>query len=94
MPKSRPLVVVAAAAVLALSGCFSGRRDKAGGSDAPVVLRIATGDLSQRPEVEQPDYFAQQVARLSHGALRVEIARGVLHESVPDTEGRLIEAPG
>ena len=63
MPKSRPLVVAAAAA------------------------------LSPRPE-KHPDYFAQQVARLSHGALRVEIARGVLHESVPDTEGRLIEAPG
>ena len=90
MPQARPLIAVAAAS-LALTGCFSGGGDKAGGSDAPVVLRLATADNQTRPEVEQPDFFAREVERLSHGQLRVEVVRNVLGERIPDTEARVAD---
>jgi TRAP-type C4-dicarboxylate transport system substrate-binding protein len=85
------LTIALASASLALTGCFSGGGDKAGGSDAPVVLRLATADNQTRPEVEQPDFFAHEVERLSHGQLRVEVVRDVVGEKFPDTEGRVAD---
>jgi TRAP-type C4-dicarboxylate transport system substrate-binding protein len=82
-------LLIALAATAALTGCFSGGADKAGGSSAPVVLRLATADTGLRPQVEQPEYFAEQVAKLSHGRLRIEIVRAPAAESVPDPEARV-----
>jgi TRAP-type C4-dicarboxylate transport system substrate-binding protein len=60
-----------------LAGCSLGvdesGSDKAGGSDAPVVLRLA---YAYKPREGQPDepalrYFASRVAELSDGEMRV-----------------------
>jgi TRAP-type C4-dicarboxylate transport system substrate-binding protein len=82
-------LLIALAATAALTGCFSGGADKAGGSSAPVVLRLATADTGVRPLVEQPDYFAEQVEKLSHGRLRIEIVRAPAGESIPNPEERV-----
>jgi TRAP-type C4-dicarboxylate transport system substrate-binding protein len=82
-------LLIALAATAALTGCFSGGADKAGGSSAPVVLRLATADAGVRPEVEQPEYFAEQVAKLSQGRLRIEVVRAPAGQAVPDPEARV-----
>jgi TRAP-type C4-dicarboxylate transport system substrate-binding protein len=83
------VVAVAALAAAGLSGCWSGGGDKAGGSGSPVVLRLAAPDRGPRPAVEQPDYFAQQVHHLSHGAMRVEIVPAAAGLDVEDPEIRV-----
>lgn len=65
-------MLVAAALLLGCSVGDDGSSDKAGGSDTPVVLRIA---YTYRPGEAQPDepavrWFAARVADLSDGALR------------------------
>jgi TRAP-type C4-dicarboxylate transport system substrate-binding protein len=82
-------LLIALAATAALTGCFSGGADKAGGSSAPVVLRLATADSGLRPVVEQPDYFAEQVAKLSHGRLRIDVVRAPAGEAIADPEARV-----
>lgn len=77
-----------------LAGCSVGGgdgSDKAGGSDAPVVLRMA---YPYKPEEGQPDepalrYFADRVRELSDGAMRVKITFEAAGESVPDIEVRI-----
>jgi hypothetical protein len=77
MTTTRHLTLAALAIALAAgsAGCGSAGADKAGGSGAPAVLRIALADDGMRPPVEQPEYFAAQVRKLSHGSVRVEIVR-------------------
>jgi C4-dicarboxylate-binding protein DctP len=87
------LAALTAAALLA--GCSlsggDGSSDKAGGSDAPVVLRMA---YTYKPTEGQPDetalrYFARRVAELSDGAMRVRISFDAAGESRPDTEAQV-----
>jgi TRAP-type C4-dicarboxylate transport system substrate-binding protein len=75
-----------------LAGCSlaggEGASDKAGGSDAPVVLRLA---YPYKPREGQPDepalrYFAGRVAALSDGGMRVRISFGVGGEHVVEKE--------
>src|SRR5918996_3717206 len=65
-------LILAAIGALAAVGCGGGGgEDKAGGSGAPVVLRLANtnGQIDFTPAV---DYFAQRVGELSGGDLRIE----------------------
>src|SRR5918996_4529196 len=65
-------LILAAIGALAAVGCGGGGgEDKAGGSGAPVVLRLANtnGQIDFTPAV---DYFAQRVGELSGGNLRIE----------------------
>jgi TRAP-type C4-dicarboxylate transport system substrate-binding protein len=82
-------IVVAAAAS---SGCnsrrASGVADKAGGSSAPLVLRLANSDAIDQPDTPTIQYFADQVALLSRGAIRVQITFGAAGDKVPDVEAR------
>lgn len=82
-------------AVILLAGCSlgsdDGASDKAGGSDAQVVLRLA---YTYKPREGQPDepalrYFASRVAELSDGAMRVRISFNAAGEDVPGTEARV-----
>jgi TRAP-type C4-dicarboxylate transport system substrate-binding protein len=91
---------IAALLGAALVGCFasgcslgddSGAGDKAGGSDAPIVLRMAYG---YKPREGQPDepmvrYFAGRVAKLSDGALRVRLVFNAAGQAVPGIEERV-----
>jgi TRAP-type C4-dicarboxylate transport system substrate-binding protein len=81
-------------AAVALAGCSvggDGASDKAGGSEAPLVLRLA---YPYNPNEGQPDepslrYFARQVAKLSEGGMRVRISFGAAGEAVPEIEARV-----
>jgi hypothetical protein len=74
-----------------LAGCSVGNdgpSDKAGGSDAPVVLRLA---YAYKPQEGQPDepalrWFAARVEELSGGAVRVRIAFNAAGEERADIE--------
>ena len=58
-------------AAVALAGCGGGT--KAGGSGAPVTLRIGTHDLQGgTPGAEQIEEFARRVEALSDGRLRIK----------------------
>ena len=68
-------LILAATATVTVAGCgFGGDsgEDKAGGSGAPVVLRLAStgGDIRQTPAVE---YLVERVDELSGGKLRIEV---------------------
>jgi TRAP-type C4-dicarboxylate transport system substrate-binding protein len=92
----------AAAALLAMavagsftSGCSlgggQGAADKAGGSDAPVVLRLA---YSYKPREGQPDepmmrYFGGRVAKLSDGTLRTRLVFNAAGDETPGIEAQV-----
>jgi C4-dicarboxylate-binding protein DctP len=69
--------VIALAALLptaaALAACGGGTADKAGGSAAPVTLRIGTVNPEDRPEGAALRHFAARVARLSGGAVEIRL---------------------
>ena len=82
-------------AALLLAGCSLGEGeggpDKAGGSGAPVVLRLA---YPYKPAEGQPDepalrWFARRVEELSNGDMRVKISFNVAGEQTPDMEARV-----
>jgi TRAP-type C4-dicarboxylate transport system substrate-binding protein len=71
--RTRHLALLFAAVILAAGcGASGAAGDKAGGSSAPVELRLAiTGDgLEYEPQVE---YFVQHVATVSSGRLRIKV---------------------
>src|SRR5215217_4640939 len=88
-------LVAAAITGSSASGCSLGgdddvAADKAGGSKAPVVLRLA---YSYKPD-EQLDepmmrYFAKRVTELSGGDLQVKLFFNVAGDEVPDIEARV-----
>jgi TRAP-type C4-dicarboxylate transport system substrate-binding protein len=73
-----------------LVGCDAGHTmsaaDKAGGSGAPVVLRLADSGFIDQPDAPAVQYFATQVATLSGGSLRVHVVFGAAGDKVPDIE--------
>ena len=96
---TRMLTPVLASAVLAAfaAGCsVSGNdgADKAGGSDAPVVLRLAVADDAEQPDAPFARYFARQVSSLSDGAVRVRVVWDAARQDSPGYElgiARLVE---
>ena len=73
----------------ALSACDlggDGGADKAGGSDAPKVLRLAVADDAEQPDAPFARYFARRVAALSEGSLRVRVVWDAAGQSSPGYE--------
>jgi TRAP-type C4-dicarboxylate transport system substrate-binding protein len=91
MRRTPVLGVLVALAAAVPSGCESGPADKAGGSHAPVVLRLAASDGPEQPESAAARYFADRVARRSHGSLRVELTFSAAGQQEPDVEARVAQ---
>jgi TRAP-type C4-dicarboxylate transport system substrate-binding protein len=83
-------VLVAATSVACSSGHKSSAADKAGGSNAPTVLRLGSNDRIDQPDSPAVQYFAVQVAKLSGGHLRIELIFEAGGNHVPDTEAQII----
>ncbi|MEY2513373.1 MAG: hypothetical protein QOJ89_731 [bacterium] len=75
---------------VATGGCGFGGGDKAGGSNAPVVLRLGEVDGIGQPGEADARYFANQVGRLSGGRLRVDVVFDAAGQQVPAIEPRLV----
>ena len=71
MTTKRALTLILVAASIA--GCGSGGGDKAGGSSAPAVLRLAAADDAEQPDARLVRHFAARVAELSGGSLEVRV---------------------
>jgi TRAP-type C4-dicarboxylate transport system substrate-binding protein len=82
-------------AAVGSAGCSghpaSSSADKSGGSGAAVVLRLADSDESDDFNVPAVQYFADRVARISRGALRVHVTYAAAGTTVPDTDARTAE---
>jgi TRAP-type C4-dicarboxylate transport system substrate-binding protein len=84
-----PALMSALLAVLAGAGCsVSGNddADKAGGSDAPVVLRLAVADDADQPDAPFARYFARRVSALSDGSVRVRVVWDAAGQDSPGYE--------
>jgi TRAP-type C4-dicarboxylate transport system substrate-binding protein len=95
-PRTRAVLALALAATLVaglLAGCGAGRSegaaDKAGGSGAPVVLRLASPWPQGQPDTPVLEYFAAQVSQLSGGRMRIQLIFDALGQSRPDVEPRV-----
>lgn len=90
----RPLAIGLMLAVCSAAGCAparnSGASDKAGGSRSPVVLRLANSNNNDQPDTDAVEHFAAQVAKLSHGSLRVDITFLAAGAKIPRVEARTI----
>ena len=60
--------------------------DKAGGSDAPEVLRLAVADDAEQPDAPFARYFARRVSALSDGSVRVRVVWDAAGQSSPGYE--------
>lgn len=86
--------VAAALAVAVLAGCVTSHRvrgaDKAGGSDAPLVLRLGDVDSEDYSITTRVlEYFGEQVAKLSRGTLRVRVIYDAAGHERPDVEAQV-----
>ena len=66
-------VLLVALGALATGCDFGGRGDKAGGSRAPVVLRLAVAYPDALSDAPAARWFASRVAELLAGSLRVRV---------------------
>lgn len=64
--------------------------DKAGGSNAPTVLSLADSDDSSQTDTPAVRFFAARVAKLSHGALRVQITFQAAGDKIAEVEQRTV----
>ncbi len=69
--RSHIALVGLALAAFALAACSGGDGTKAGGSAAPVTLRIGSADTPGRPGADQVQEFARRVKELSGGMVRI-----------------------
>jgi TRAP-type transport system periplasmic protein len=83
-----PVLVSALLAAFAAGCSVSGNddADKAGGSDAPVVLRLAVADDAEQPDAPFARYFARQVSNLSDGSVRVRVVWDAAGQDSPGYE--------
>ncbi len=86
--------LAAALAVALLAGCATSHgvrgADKAGGSDAPLVLRLGDVDTQDDPNTTWVlEYFGNQVAKLSGGKLRVRVIYDAAGHERPDVEAQV-----
>ena len=90
-------ILVGALVAAFAAGCsVSGNddADKAGGSDAPVVLRLAVADDADQPDAPFARYFARRVSALSDGSVRVRVVWDAAGQDSPGYElgiARLVE---
>ena len=73
----------------ALSACDAGGdddADKAGGSDAPKVFRLAVADDAEQPDAPFARYFARRVAALTDGSVRVRAVWDAAGQDSPGYE--------
>ena len=83
-----PIAVILTAVVALTSGCdLGGRGDKAGGSEAPLELRLAAAYPNDTPDVPAVRFFASRVAKLSGGSVRVRVVFSAAGEDAVDPEG-------
>lgn len=83
-----PIAVTLTALATLAAGCdLGGRGDKAGGSDAPVELRVAAAYPNDTPDVPAVRFFASRVAKLSDGSVRVHVTFSAAGEDAVDPEG-------
>ena len=83
------LLLVTALIFGALSACNSGGdddADKAGGSDAPKVFRLAVADDAEQPDAPFARYFARRFAALTDGSVRVRVVWDAAGQSSPGYE--------
>jgi TRAP-type transport system periplasmic protein len=82
-------LLVTALMLGAVSGCDiggDGDADKAGGSDAPKILRLAVADDADQPDAPFARYFARRVSALSEGSVRVRVVWDAAGQSSPGYE--------
>jgi TRAP-type C4-dicarboxylate transport system substrate-binding protein len=87
-----PRTLALGLAVCLLAGCSSGAANKAGGSSAPLVLRLADSNNSDQPDTDTIEHFAAQVRKRSGGSLRVRITFLAAGSASPYVETRTINA--
>jgi TRAP-type C4-dicarboxylate transport system substrate-binding protein len=88
-------VLVAALVAGTTSACgFGGGGDKAGGSRAPVELRLAAAYGTDQPDASSARYFASRVGQLSGGSLRVHVVFDAAGHRFPDPEARVARMVG
>lgn len=89
--KRAPALVLVAALLGALpAGCNGDDAgDKAGGSSAPTVLRLAAAEDAEQPESAHTRRFASRVAALSDGSLQVKIVYDAGGEESAGYEARI-----
>ena len=88
---TRVLAPLMATALLfgAVSACDSGgdgQADKAGGSEAPKLLRLAVADDAEQPDAPFARYFARRVSARSDGSVRVRVVWDAAGQSSPGYE--------
>jgi TRAP-type C4-dicarboxylate transport system substrate-binding protein len=79
-------LLVTALILGAVTGCSvggDGDADKAGGSDAPKLLRLAVADDAQQPDAPFARYFARRVSALSDGSVKVRVVWDAASQSSP-----------
>src|SRR5215470_8015001 len=87
-------LLAAAIASATTAGCSFGHAssgaDKAGGSNAPTVLRLADSDSVEQPDTPAVRFFAADVKKLSHGALQIQIEFQAAGDKVATVEQRTV----
>jgi len=87
-------LLAAAIASAITAGCSfshaSGGADKAGGSNAPTVLSLADSNNVDQPDTPAVRFFAAHVAKLSHGALRIQITFQAAGDKIAEVEQRTV----
>src|SRR6266568_7145629 len=85
--------LASALTVAVFTGCATSHRvrgaDKAGGSDAPLVLRLGDVDAEDENTTWVIEYFRKQVAKLSEGTLRVRVIYDAAGRERPDVEAQV-----
>jgi TRAP-type C4-dicarboxylate transport system substrate-binding protein len=91
MKRPLPPILMAVLAGILPAGCAlgGGGGDKAGGSRAPTVLRLALTSDSDDPNAPAARFFAARVAALSHGSLRVQVVFGAAGRYTASTEAQV-----
>jgi TRAP-type C4-dicarboxylate transport system substrate-binding protein len=88
-------LLAAAIASATITGCSfshaSSGADKAGGSNAPTVLSLADAGDPTQPDTPAVRFFAAQVAKLSHGALRIQIKFQAAGDKITEVERRTVQ---
>jgi TRAP-type C4-dicarboxylate transport system substrate-binding protein len=75
--------------VLGVTGCAGEGDDKAGGSGAPVTLRIGSSDPHGYPDTDAIEDFAQRVSTLSESKIRIRPVWQAAGASVTQVDQRV-----